>query len=559
MADGTLIIPYRVTDADSPASSLRINFLVRDASTQAIVSTFYVTPTALGQWLNASKVLPAGTYTVDGIVTDGTNASSVQKTNPVTVVPGQVVTASWIGGNTTFHIDWSKMWPLANIWKSCRDPRRSPLGSSGTQTWDSNDELVTNTGTVSTAIGVSYPEFPKGTYVVEWDGSGSMTVNGVNVPSTGGTVAIQSGAGPEGSISVDIHGVCTGIRIYKEGHDPLKAHPDFVAKFSQLGVIRFMDLMGTNSSVVDSITALPKPEDSFYTRQSTYTHDGANQARYGDGLPIEVCCMIAKECNAIPWLHSYHLLDDAGITEMARRAKSVMGTLPCIHEFSNECWNDQPDFQQTNWCRQRGIEAGLDPANQYQAGYRYYAKRVIEAGRAWKSAYPNTVNVLAWQKLEAQYKDYWQLNNVLKPQIDSMNGMGDIDAVSISGYHGGQIVSVADWFNNVDAYMADTKSSWQGFKINVADAWGNKKFFVYEGNWSGMGTTDVMRDARFQAKFEQHLQDAFDVGIDLYCVYTIIAKNGSGQGWGILDYQGQATSPGWQAILAKLGLKSFQV
>lgn len=547
----TLRIPYRVSDLDS--TGLQVTFHI--VSTDGYDQSPTVTASANDTWLNFDQIVPGdSTYTVTATVSDGANASTPVVSSPVYVPTGATATVPWIGGNTTWYVDWTHISPLNNVWKQARDPRRAAVSTIGTQTWDDNDELLTNTGSIQTVLWPDWTTHPYGTYVVEWTGPGSIQVDSTQIAASGGTVDIPIGSN---GVYITLNGVCTAIKIYKQGSDPAGFDPTWLSEMGIYGAIRFMDLMTTNSSMVQTADDLPTEADSTYTRTIPYTLDGTSPdvAFYPNmGVPVETCCKLAKAANCVPWLNVPHAADDACMAEFANRVKAEMGSSKVIIEYSNECWNFAPAFQQSPYCYNRGNET-FGTSGNYNSGFKWYVKRAAECSQIMRNAGINVDFVLAWQKLS----EYWTFETVLLQYATDNNLLDMFDAFSVSGYYGTYpgTTDVEEYFSTVQTAIDDCKAEWVPFKA-ICDANG-KKFFVYEGHWGGYGNTDVLLDSRHRTALGNHFQTALDVGIDLYMLYTSIAYNGPTEGWGALQYQGQPDTPAVDAVNDYRGSKNANI
>ena len=161
-------------------------------------------------------------------------------------------------------------------------------------------------------------------------------------------------------------------------------HPAFLERWREFGVLRFMDWMQTNGSVVEHWVQRPHPEDHS---QGT--------AR---GVALEYMIQLANTLQAEPWFCMPHTADDEYVHEFATLVAAELDPrLRVWVEYSNELWNGQ--FPQARHARARGLELELAEGAS-SAGLCYTARRSVEIFALWEEAFGGTerlVRVLAGQ------------------------------------------------------------------------------------------------------------------------------------------------------------------
>jgi hypothetical protein len=99
--------------------------------------------------------------------------------------------------------------------------------------------------------------------------------------------------------------------------------------------------------------------------------------------PLAHMAEMCDELDADPWISVPHALDDAGVRQMAALfAEKVPLRQKLYVEYSNECWNTQIGFLQTEYCHGRGSLEGL-------SGPRWYAKRTAQIHAIFAEEFAN--------------------------------------------------------------------------------------------------------------------------------------------------------------------------
>ena len=129
------------------------------------------------------------------------------------------------------------------------------------------------------------------------------------------------------------------IRIVRE--DQLKAfqagdifNEAFLDKMKDFTLLRFMDWMGTNGSVVTSAQNRRKVSHASWTTENAWI--GTRRP----GVPIEIVVALANRIGADAWINIPHNADDALVREYAEIVRSHLDPrLKVYVEYSNEVWN----------------------------------------------------------------------------------------------------------------------------------------------------------------------------------------------------------------------------
>ena len=215
---------------------------------------------------------------------------------------------------------------------------------SSTLTRDQNGDFtdLTNVSQLHLAVGVD----PKGAstideYVLTYDGTAKISI-------AGGTIVSQT----PGKVVFDLTGADTksavDITFAKlDAADPVSDphlvrvdqqalfnageifNPDFIAKASQWGMVRFMDWGNTNSSQQVDWSTRDTLDDSFWSKQA-----------HADGVPIEAMVQLANEAHVDMWYNVPTKADDTYVKNALTYIRDHLDPSLKVHvEWSNEVWN----------------------------------------------------------------------------------------------------------------------------------------------------------------------------------------------------------------------------
>lgn len=206
------------------------------------------------------------------------------------------------------------------------------------------------------------------------------------------------------------------IRLYLPGYDKETFNEEFVARWKDFKVFRFMTWQFINDSQVESWNDRPKKDKAFYSEK---------------GVPLEIMVDLCNNLNVNPWFCIPHKADDNYIRQMAIQLRdSVNPNLKIYLEYSNEVWNTQ--FKQYSYAVDKAKELSLgSPERPWEGGALFYGLRSKQIFQIFEEVFAGSdrlVRILAWQA-EADI-NYWMENLLLKP-----NQVADhIDAIAIAPY-----------------------------------------------------------------------------------------------------------------------------
>lgn len=269
--------------------------------------------------------------------------------------------------------------------------------------------------------------YPAGRYVVDYDGEGTMEIDGgarLMEASPGRRVIdVHPERGPGIALTITATNPANylrNIRVYREGTDPARdiLNPRFVESVRPFRILRFMDWMATNGR-----RGAGSSQAQWKDRPSLA------DARWsgGRGVPLEVMVLLANAIQADAWFPMPHGADDEYIDRFAAlAARRLDSKLKVYVEHSNEVWNRI--FGQARHAEQRGMELGLgsDPRT---AGARYHARRSMEIFAIWERHLPKARLV---KVLGAQAANDWYSRVALSFRDTASR----IDALGIAPYFG---------------------------------------------------------------------------------------------------------------------------
>jgi len=296
------------------------------------------TPTSADTVTDPTGTVTSPTATDDGgTVTgsDGPTSSSDDTTEDSGQVNPNPTISAYVGTNVS-----------ADLWAA--DFGNQLSGFSGTL-GPGGLPASGQSGTSTTDVGFL---FPTGTYSLEWQGTGTVSVGGIgtlhDVVDEGdvhrGSVDLTQTPGEFGklltiTITNEADQSVTGLHLYPPGVDPAASfYPPFLAALTPFRALRFMDWEATNGSTLVKWADRP------------------TTARFGaqNGVPHELIAELINETGKDAWLTVPEKVDDDFIAQLAQffaqeldfsriqSARDAAGfTTPfrLYVENSNETWN----------------------------------------------------------------------------------------------------------------------------------------------------------------------------------------------------------------------------
>ena len=397
---------------------------------------------------------------------------------------------------------------------------------------------------------------PKGTYTLLFDGDGAIDIKGARLTPAGPgrydvrlkqktrnvTVRIRS-TNPDDPIR-NIRLVLPG---FSEEFREKPFHPEFLARWGQFQVLRFMYWMETNDSEIKRWTDRPLVDD---WAQGTDA-----------GVALEILVDLANSLKADPWFTIPHLADDEFVRNFAMLVKQRLNPdLKAYIEYSNEVWNGQ--FEQSQYARRQGLALGLakDPK---VAGLRFTARRSVEIFTIFESVFGTTERLV--RVLASQYSMPAKGREILSFE----NAHEHADVFAVAPYFGGRLTGknskrlregtvealLAELGNEMDMHAGMMRAN-----AKLAKEFG-VRLVAYEGGQHLRGPrgddrfTQMLGDANrhpaMAQLYAQHLANWKAAGGTLFVHFASMKKYGETGSWGALEWpdQGRADAPKYRALV----------
>ena len=477
----------------------------------------------------------------------GLGAARQTKTNKT--IP---VANARLGINLAGVADWTSEFPFVDLFKQSRawfvegkQPSESNL-SLDSDGWITQLPLGTVASTIVSVLGNSH--FPSGDYVILYDGEGVIKVpNQLHKSAKPGRIVVNVNGG-KGIFRLDISKInpqnyIKNIRVVpisqEKTYEENRWNPSFLARWSGVACLRFMDFMGTNNSSLIAWNDRAKPSDATFTRK---------------GVPVEWLVDLANRLNCDAWFCMPHKADDDYIKQFAHYVKAHLNpALRAWVENSNEVWNG--GFQQHKDAAAAGKALGLadDPG---KAALRYYAYRSVQIFNIWIEVYKGHdrfVRVLASQ---AAYSP------AAEEILGFQNAASQADVLAIAPYisfnvpakdeKGLNAQSVSTWnleklFEHLNKVSLPESTQWVKNNKKVADAYG-LKLVAYEAGQhlvgvSGGENNEQLNNLLFSANADERMGDIYTKSLimwtqnggDLTCSYNSVGSWSKWGSWGLLQ------------------------
>lgn len=521
-----------------------------------------------------------------------------------------------LGTNLTAVNDYSPQLPFVNLFRSSRewftqctvgvDP-----GCSSGNSWDTGEAALLDLDSagwvrslpsrsaapIFTSVATFWDvpaQFPRGVYVVLYDGSGTIEYGlgarrdtdrsrpGRDVlsidPANGGILLSITATDP--SRSGDY---IRNIRVVAESDEPVVASQTFSTSFLEqlrpYRALRFMDWMQTNNSSVTAWSQRATPSDARYSSAK--------------GVPAEVMVELANTTGATPWFTMPHQADDTFVRAFAETTKATLSPALSVYvEYSNEVWNDV--FSQGSWVQTRG-EAAWPQVNAsgFTKRINFYGRRSAEVCDIWRDVFSDTPQRVVCVTA-SQAANSWTASEALTcPLWDRAPCVTHgIQALAIAPYFGDYIggnehvSEVRSWTGHSDGGLQSLfreldsggvlSNGPPGGAIAQSFSWiqdnravaqqHNVTLVAYEGGQHVVGVgsasnmpaittlfTGANRDARMEALYNEYLDGWGSRGGELFMHFTDIGSYSVFGSWGALEEIGQSSSPKYDALVRYSG------
>lgn len=490
-----------------------------------------------------------------------------------------------LGTNLTQVADYNREWPFVDAFKTARPWISQQQGSS----WGQGPPLQLDShGWITSLQPGAYAEtimydnaianqadYPVGRYTLLYDGSGTLSFD-----LQSATIVSQT----PGAMIVDVPSGLNGIYLIESATDPTNPignirfilpgfentyqtqpfHPLFLQRLQGYTVLRYMEWMITNGSIVQNWSDRATPSDYTYCWR---------------GVPIEVLIQLANALKANPWFNIPAMATDDYVNQFAALVNQTLNPdLSFYVEYSNETWNSS--FSQAAYVQAQGAALGFgnDPTTSAADYTAYRSVQIFKQFRNVTGTPGRMIRVIA-----SEASNSWLSNQTLQFQ----NAFASADVLAIAPYFncsdtptgGFGVLGDPSTANQVGAMTVDQINTIQLAHINncalqemqsnaaVAGSYG-LKMVAYEGGQSLVGYNGSQNNVAMTTLFEesnrssgmgslygQYLQNWVTIGGDLFVHYTDMGAYSNTGCFGALEYQDQdpSLSPKYTSLMSFAG------
>jgi len=438
--------------------------------------------------------------------------------------------------------------------------------------------------------GGSGPRYRAGKYIVLYDGQGTLvyTDDAKLVSSRPGRDVIKV-THPTDGIGVNItatdpHHTGDYIRNIRVVYAPYERRldrgqifrPGFVASLRHFRVLRFMDWLSTNNSVLKNWADRPHVTDTAYGTAL--------------GVPLEICIDLSNTVDADPWVNAPIQATDDYLIRMATLVhETLRPDLDVYVELSNEVWNTL--FQQSRYAASQGEALWPGKAtSDYRYSIDWYGMRTAQMCDIWKFVWGSD-RARVHCVLGAQDANSWTATEALDCPLWTGAGKGpcykhNITDVAIAPYfgfqapttwsseslptqlknlftelnHGGLIPG--DYPGGYLKQLADREAAYSKvlapYGLPLISYEGGQSFVAFptypNGSWAQKLYIAANRDPRMATAYRTALSDWKAGGGELYMQFVDVSTPGQYGEWGALDSYLDTISPltsapaKWQAL-----------
>ncbi len=476
-----------------------------------------------------------------------------------------------MGINLTSVCYWSAENPFVDIFKQSQffqaQMKGAPYGKGGQLLLDSNGWLkqLSPGQWADTVMCRAGGHYPAGEYICFYDGEGRIEFgfDGKIKERRKGRIALDVSPSKRGILlriaETNPDNPIRNIRLVMPGfentHEKQIFHPEFLKRWKGFTVIRFMDWMRTNNSVVETWDQRPTIH---------------MQTQGGDkGVALEYMILLANTLKANPWFCMPHEASHDYVENFAKMVKEKLDpSLKIYVEYSNEVWNFQ--FKQAHYAARVGQGMGFSE-NPFEASLFFYAKRAKEIFTIWKDAFGGNDRLV--RVLAAQSSNPWTSEKIL----DFENSYESADALAIAPYFGGHLgkpdtqsavsrMAVGQILDHCGKDMLKQRK-----KVAEHAALAGKyglDLIAYEGGQHLVGTGGAEnneqlttlfmaanRDPQMGRLYQEDLKGWQNAGGGLFTTFASMGQYGKWGSWGLLEHSDQDVPPKYRAILEFMGKK----
>jgi hypothetical protein len=336
---------------------------------------------------------------------------------------------------------------------------------------------------------------------------------------------------------------------------------DFLSRWQDFRIIRFMDWLQTNNSEISSWSERPGP--AFYSASPK-------------GAALEYMIDYCNRTLSHPWFCMPHLADDDYVRNFANVVRDNLDPRLMIYvEYSNEIWNSI--FSQTQYCETMGLAQGLGEASRpWEAGWSWSGRRSGQIFDIWEEVFGGANRIIR------------VIGSQMNPYVGNMKLRQDsvwlrTDALAIAPYFGGhlngdRLSEVESWTVDqiLDTCLAHIRGGVrQGIQDFVdyleelnAEQNTDIRLIAYEGgqHLSAWGMNQAVTDKFTAANRHPRMKDLYleyfqqwqELGGALFCQFSSVSEPGVWGAWGVLERYDQTPeeAPKYAALLEILATQS---
>lgn len=404
-----------------------------------------------------------------------------------------------------------------------------------------------------------------GTYLLSWDGGGTVTASGASIKnitsSNGVTTADIVVTSDSNDVDLQFSNNASKIVLLRPGYPRgttqivTNEFEEFCAPFKY---IRFMDAMKTNWA--DANDAAERYKSLGADKKLDWAERAPDTESYNRawGMSVEAAIAVANECDArawipIPWCATDDFLRGLSLYEKAHCK------YPPVHEWGNELWNYAYGFYHSGLFRDEAKAYAGTPSlnpenssgvNDYYRAARYAAKRTIDAAIIFQQDGTPAQFVLSSQFANPSFVAdalNWALRVYPNPPSYYLAG------IACAPYIGADTGSVDQILATLTSSIAARQANdsrlmnWRA----IADAYGVGLYNYEAGIDMGQGTTNLTNriaaayDPRIEAVEKAYLDSCyFDAGLTSMMYFNgVCTRDKWGPAWGLTDDAVDLTQP----------------
>jgi hypothetical protein len=482
---------------------------------------------------------------------------------------------SWVGINLAGIADWSTEHPFVDLFKTARpwisQRDGAEWGEGGAlaltpEGWVAALEAGQFAETLLFSADPVYAAGLDGEYTILYDGEGEIAFRGGNVTiidAAPGRMIVEAKP-TQGAIFLQIVATTPAnplrnIRFLLPGSEATYTEQPFnlvfLERIAPFRVLRFMDWMATNNSVISNWEDRPQITDANYAVK---------------GVPVEIMVQLANTLHADMWVNMPHNATDDYVREFATLVNTLLDAdLRVYVEYSNETWNGQ--FQQAQFVTEQGLALTLAEGDGFWSGLRFHSQRAVAMFAIWEDVFGGTdrlVRVLAAQagnawtgEQVAVWQDAFQHADALAvAPYFSCDDPGnpetadEIGKLSVEALLDRQMANVGTG-GCAHQYMLDNLAVAEQFGLALVAYEGGQHLAGYGGAEQDEALTALFIAAnqhpRMGDVYQQYLDQWQAAGGGLFVAFNDIAPPSQFGTWGLLESitQNPATAPKYQAVL----------